>query len=175
MRGREAGQATVEWSAIVLLVALLLGATAIALPPIAGSGLARALLHAITCGVRGGCEDGGLSLEGAYGRELAHTVRRYAPNVVYERRSAELPIDFRECRSVECSNGADEPRAIDRSAAGSPVTAFTRVIDRRGTGGSLYVQYWFYYPESFSGGIGRGLGPLQDRWPGYHADDWGGN
>jgi hypothetical protein len=36
------------------------------------------------------------------------------------------------------------------------------------------VQYWFYYPESFSGGIGRKLGPFAHDWPGYHADDWEG-
>jgi hypothetical protein len=51
------------------------------------------------------------------------------------------------------------------------VTAFTRVVDGRPSGGSLYIQYWFYYPESFSGGIGRIFG---HRWPGYHADDWEG-
>jgi hypothetical protein len=45
------------------------------------------------------------------------------------------------------------------------------VVDRRPQGGSLYVQYWLYFPESFSGGIGR---PLGHRWPGYHPDDWEG-
>lgn len=174
MGGREAGQATVEWTGLVLLMALLFGAAAVVLPPIAGTGLARAVLHAITCAARGGCDDGGLSLEAAYGTELAGAVRRYAPNVVYERRSAELPIDFRECRALDCSNGRDDPHAIDRSSAGLPVTAFTRVIDKRASGGSLYVQYWFYYPESFSGGVGRALGPLQKEWPGYHPDDWEG-
>ena len=49
------------------------------------------------------------------------------------------------------------------------MTAFTRVVDRRGDGGSLYMQYWFYYPESFTGGIGRIFG---DAWPGFHPDDW---
>lgn len=170
----QAGQATVEWTALVLLVALLLGAAAIVLPAAAGSGLARAVLHAITCAVRGGCDEGGPSLAVAYGRELAGTVRRYAPNIVYERRSAELPIDFRRCRALDCSNGPDEQASIDRSSADLPVTAFTRVVDRRGAGGSLYVQYWFYYPESFSGGVGRALGPLQKEWPGYHPDDWEG-
>ena len=38
-------------------------------------------------------------------------------------------------------------------------------------GGPLYLQYWFYYPESFTGGIGRMFG---DSWPGYHPDDWEG-
>jgi hypothetical protein len=54
------------------------------------------------------------------------------------------------------------------------VTAFTRVVDRRPRGGRLYLQYWLYFPESFSGGIGRKLGPLRDEWPGFHPDDWEG-
>ena len=51
------------------------------------------------------------------------------------------------------------------------MTAFTRVVDRRGDGGALYLQYWFYFPESFTGGIGRIFG---DKWPGFHRDDWEG-
>ena len=89
----------------------------------------------------------------------------------YDRGSAALPIDFRRCRKTECSDGSDDAREIDRSRAGLPVTAFTRVVDRRGDGGPLYLQYWFYYPESFTGGIGRLFG---DSWPGYHPDDWEG-
>jgi len=42
---------------------------------------------------------------------------------------------------------------------------------RRSGGGPLYLQYWFYYPESFTAGIGRIFG---DRWPGFHRDDWEG-
>jgi hypothetical protein len=97
-------------------------------------------------------------------------VRRYSPNVAYEAKSAELPIDFRRCRKVECSNGPNAAARIDRSSAGLPVTAFTRVVDRRPSA-ALYLQYWFYYPESFTGGVGRVFG---HRWPGYHADDWEG-
>ena len=44
-------------------------------------------------------------------------------------------------------------------------------VDKRQAGGALYLQYWFYYPESFSGGIGRIFG---HSWPGYHPDDWKG-
>jgi len=60
---------------------------------------------------------------------------------------------------------------LDRAKVGLPVTAFTRVVDRREAGGPLYVQYWFYYPESFTGAIGRLFG---DSWPGFHPDDWEG-
>ena len=98
-------------------------------------------------------------------------MRSHAPNVVYEHSSAALPIDFRRCRKTDCSDGSDAARPIDRSASGLPVTAFTRVVDRRDAGGALYLQYWFYYPESFTGGIGRIFG---DDWPGFHPDDWEG-
>jgi hypothetical protein len=133
-------------------------------------GFGEGIVHSISCAVQGGCEERD-SLDLAYGDEVAALVRRYSPNVVYERSSAALPIDFRRCRKTGCSDGSDEAREIDRSRAGLPVTAFTRVVDRRSGGGPLYLQYWFYYPESFSGGIGRMFG---HSWPGYHPDDWEG-
>ena len=170
MRGSERGQATVEWSALALLVVLLLGGLGFAASRTQAWGMGEGVLHALACSIGGGCE-GNDALERAYGRETAKLVRRYSPNVVYERRSAELPIDFRRCRKLECSNGPDGPAEIDRSSAGLPVTAFTRVVDRRATDGNVYLQYWFYYPESFTGGIGRILG---HSWPGFHPDDWEG-
>jgi hypothetical protein len=169
----EGGQATVEWSALLLLVALLLTAFGFGIARAGAWGRGESLLHAIVCAVGGGCDDHD-ALERAYGAETAKLVRRYSPNLLYERRSAELPIDFRRCRKVECSNGPTDPAEIDRTSVGLPVTAFTRVVDRRGSGGPLYLQYWFYYPESFTAGIGRKLGPFAHDWPGYHADDWEG-
>jgi len=174
MRGREAGQATVEWTALVLLVALVFGALVVVSPKIAGWRLGSAILHGIVCAVQFGCKEDERSLERAYGKELAKQVRRYAPNIVYEQRSAGLPIDFRRCRTSDCSNGADRAAGIGDSTFGLPVTAFTRVVDKRSEGGATYFQYWFYYPESFSGGIGRKLGPLSNKWPGFHPDDWEG-
>jgi hypothetical protein len=168
---REGGQATVEWSALLLLLAMLFAGLAVAVTRTEAWGLGGNVLHALVCAVGGGCDDGQDALERAYGAETAKLVRRYSPSVTYERRSAALPIDFRRCRKQECSNGPDDAAETDRSSAGLPVTAFTRVIDRRPAGGALYLQYWFYYPESFSGKIGRMFG---HRWPGYHADDWEG-
>jgi hypothetical protein len=169
----EAGQSAVEWSALVLLVALALAGLGYAAGRLEAWGLSDALVGAIVCAIGDACP--ARSLEDAYGADLAGTVRKYAPNIVYERRSAQLPIDFRRCRSVDCPNGSDRPAPIDESDLGSPVTVFTHVIDRRSEGGSLYLQYWLYFPESFSGGIGRTLGPVSDRWPGFHRDDWEGN
>jgi hypothetical protein len=171
VRRPEGGQATVEWSALLLVVALLLSGLAYAVARTEAWRFGDGIVHSVACALSGGCGEGEDALASAYGEEVAKLVRRYSPNVVYERRSAELPIDFRRCRRLECSNGPDDAAEIDRSSAGLPVTAFTRVIDRRASGGSLYLQYWFYYPESFSGGIGRILGHT---WPGYHADDWEG-
>jgi hypothetical protein len=170
MRRSQAGQATVEWSALLLVTAMVLAGLGYAVAHTQAWGMGEGLLHSIVCAV-GGCDDGADALERAYGEETAALVRRYTPNVAYERRSAALPIDFRRCREQDCANGPHDPVEIERSSAGLPVTAFTRVIDRRPAGGALYIQYWFYFPESFSGGIGRVFG---HRWPGYHADDWEG-
>ena len=109
----------------------------LALAGVAGGGawrLGEGILHAVACTAGDWCEhsDG---LERAYGAGTAALVRRFAPDVIYERGSAELPVDFRRCRRNECSNGPDRPSPIDRSGAGLRVTAFTRVIDaavRRG-------------------------------------------
>ena len=168
MRRSEAGQATVEWSALLLALALACAALAVVVARTDAWGLGERVVHALVCAVEGGCGERD-SLDLAYGGELAEQVRRHAPNVVYERRSAALPVDFRRCRETACSDGPDAARAIERSASGLPVTAFTRVVDRRDRGGALYLQYWFYYPESFTGGIGRVFG---DAWPGFHPDDW---
>ena len=171
MRRSEEGQATIEWTALVLITALVLSALAFGAVRPGAFRLGDAILDAIVCAAGDGCPN---ALEDAYGDELASTVRHYAPNIAYERRSAQLPIDFRRCRQVACSNGNDRAAAIAESGAGLPVTAYTRVIDRRREGGGLYLQYWLYFPESFTAAIGRALGPLAHDWPGYHPDDWEG-
>jgi hypothetical protein len=171
MSHRGQGQATIEWSALVLLVGLALAGLGYIALRQDGWKLGDALVDAIVCVVADGCPG---ALEEAYGSELARTVRDYAPNIVYERRSAQLPVDFRRCREPACSNGSDRMTPIEESELGLGVTAFTRVIDRRRSGGAVYVQYWLYFPESFTAGVGRNLGPLVQQWPGYHADDWEG-
>lgn len=170
MHRSQAGQATVEWSALLLAVALGFAALTVVVARTDAWGLGERVVRALVCAVDGGCEERD-SLDLAYGDELADAVREHAPNVAYEHRSAALPVDFRRCRETGCSDGPDAARAIDRSRSGLPVTAFTRVVDRRRQGGALYLQYWFYFPESFTGGIGRVFG---DKWPGFHPDDWEG-
>jgi hypothetical protein len=51
----ERGQATVEWTGLVLLVAVALGALATLAPRVDGRSLGGAVAHAITCSARGGC------------------------------------------------------------------------------------------------------------------------
>jgi hypothetical protein len=172
MPRNEAGQSALEWSALVLLVALVLTGVGYAAGRLDVRALGDALAEAIVCAVGDACP--ARSLEDAYGAAIARMLRNYAPNIVYERRSAQLPVDYRRCRSVDCANGPDRSALIRESDLGQPVTAFTHVVDRRPGGGAIYLQYWFYYPESFSGGIGRALGPVSDRWPGFHPDDWEG-
>jgi len=167
---RDTGQASVEWSGLSALLVLVLATAGIMFMRQEPWSFGERIVHSIACAVEGGC-DARDSLDLAYGDEVAALVRRYSPNVAYEHSSAALPIDFRRCRKTDCSDGSDAVREIDRSRAGLPVTAFTRVVDRREAGGSLYVQYWFYYPESFTGAIGRLFG---DSWPGFHPDDWEG-
>src|SRR5436190_18488929 len=171
MRRSESGQATIEWTGLLLVTAILLSGVAEAVTKSGAWNLGGNVLHGLVCAVGGECDEGQDVLTQAYGADVAKLVRRYSPNVAYERRSAELPVDFRRCRKLVCSNGPDRAGEADRTSAGLPVTAFTRVVDRRAVGGPLYLQYWFYYPESFTAAIGRIFG---HEWPGYHADDWEG-
>ena len=113
----------------------------------------------------------------AYGDD-ADLVRQYLPNLVYEPRTRTLPVDFRECRSHECSDAPDEENLdVHRGSGrdGAPATVFTRLIR---DGGETFIQYWLYYPDSTSTWMGsagawnKTLGNLGWEYPGHHADDW---
>jgi hypothetical protein len=177
--GGERGQGTVEWVGAMLLIATILLAIAAALGPrVPGGELARAIAGTMLCAVRAQTRDcdeaaGDPGLREAYG-ELAAEVRRHAPALLFEGGEfASLPVDFRSCRARSC---ADSVRvgAIRRSQGNEPPTAFVRVIDCRSAPppevdcsgerqGRLYLQYWFYYPDSATRPWGRS---------GYHLDDW---
>jgi len=187
---RGDGQATVEHVGLVLIVAVLFGAlVAVAGPALPGAGLARAIAEGLLCAVgsSASCGDEEAAavspLEAAYGPALAAMVEGNAPDVFFERDDfVSLPVDFRECRSRRC---ADTIRrgSVHATQTGLSPTAFTHVIDcrrRNGTlvlvspadgvdcsgarSGHVYIQYWLYYPDSLTHGLGR-VG-------GYHLDDW---
>ncbi|MFL5827549.1 MAG: hypothetical protein ACJ76V_13575 [Thermoleophilaceae bacterium] len=179
----ERGQATIEWIALVLLCALAMAALAAFGPRVDGRSLGAALAHAIACGARGGCAGERSPLAAAYGARDADLVRRFAPGLVYEPGTRDVPVDWRRCRSRSCSTAVDE-RGLDtsRSRSGQRATAFTHVVRR---GRYTYLQYWLYYPDSNTTWAASdklwaaATAPARlfgraPRYPGYHRDDWEG-
>jgi hypothetical protein len=181
----QAGQSSVEWLGLVLLVSLLaLALAALAGARLPGLSLARALADRLVCAAGLGGEScggpPGSQLAAAYGTELAAEVRREAPTIAYEPGMRAVPVDFRSCREDPCSMGAEQGEVL-ASDEGEPVTLFVHAVDcrtaaaarseRRGydcsdeRAGNLYLQFWAYYPGSQSL---RGL-PGN---PGFHPDDW---
>jgi hypothetical protein len=143
----ERGSASVEWTALVLVVAIAFTGFLAVGPSIDGRSFGGFLAHTITCAIRADCSDAGdPELVAAYGASDAELVRRYAPNLAYEPGERSLPIDWRDCRIRACSRAPDKA-GLDAhlSDAGNRATAFTHVIHR---GGETFIQYWLYYPYS---------------------------
>ncbi|MGK2954735.1 MAG: hypothetical protein ACSLFI_03560 [Solirubrobacterales bacterium] len=178
---KDAGQSTVEWVGIVLLVSLLMTGLAAAGVTASPLGLLHSISRQMLCAVSlsSACDrEPPLAL--AYGETAADLVRANTPDLFYGKDMIGLPVDYRTCRSAYCAE-ADQGGEIRESWAGEPVTLFTRVLDCRADtvrrdpvadcegakDDSLYVQYWAYYPESASL---RGLPVAEDE--GYHRHDW---
>ncbi len=179
----ERGQGTVEWVALLAVVALLLVALVAAGVRVPGTVLVQAVASRILCAaaLADSCGDEP-RLIAAYGTEVGELVSEHMPSLVYERQSRALPIDFRRCRRSACADGP-ERGIITRSDADLPVTAFVHVVDCRADAaetseaegancsgpraGGLYVQYWLYYVDSATL---RGV-PVAGE-AGYHRDDW---
>jgi len=187
-RPGEAGQASVEWVGLITLVAALFVALILAGLSVPGTAMVHSVSRSILCAVSlsDGCFGEGF-LEDAYGAEVADLVRTNTPDLLFGPDLLGLPVDFRSCRSPACADPPGEG-VVPESSAGEPVTMFTRVIDCRdgadgdGPGGpegnlgpdcsgdaagSIYIQYWAYYPESASL---RGAPVLEEE--GYHEHDW---
>jgi hypothetical protein len=173
--GSERGQATLEWTSLVLLVALTMSAAVAFVPVVGGRSFGSWLGERILCALRGGCSRGDDLLARAYGAGDAALVSRYAPNIVYEPGTHTLPVDFRTCRSHRCSDAPDDPSIeIGRSTrTRTPAAAFTHLLRR---GGETFLQYWFYYPDSPSTFLGSHavLKHLPGGDPADHPDDWEG-
>lgn len=181
----ERGQSTVEWVALLLVVALLLCALVAVGMRVPGAALAQAVASRLLCAaaLADRCGDEPV-LIGAYGTEVGELVRRHMPSLLFERGSRAVPVDFRRCRATACGDGA-ERGFVRRTDASLPVSAFVHVIDCRVDGvedaeaagadcsgsraGNLYIQYWTYYADSATL---RGVPIVGEA--GYHPDDWEG-
>ncbi len=174
----ERGQASVEWAAALLVVSLALGALVAVAIRVDGRSFGGFLAHRFACAVGGDCSERDHALRRAYGARDAELVRRYAPNIAYEPGTLTLPVDWRLCRSHDCSDAPDD-RDLDvhrGRRGGTPATAFTHVVHRDG---ETFIQYWLYYPDSTStvGGVAGVWNRVRDvvdigAYPGHHADDW---
>jgi hypothetical protein len=164
--GRERGQSTVEWVALLGVVVVLLSGLLAVGARLPGASLARSVASALLCAtsLAESCHDGP-ELIAAYGTEVGNLARRHMPTLAFEDGSRALPVDWRRCRRSACGDGPEEG-AVHRTDAGLPVTAFVHVVDRRPRG-YLYIQYWLYYADSATL---RGVPLIGAR--GYHADDW---
>ena len=183
-RGREeeAGQGTVEWIGLLLLVGLLMAGLVAAGVRIPGAALARSIAGRIVCAIQLSDACGrDPELAAAYGSELAGLIREHAPGIAYEPGMHALPVDFRDCRATGCGDGASVG-LVRHSRTGEPVVLFVHVVDCRAgvrhdpsyacsgdRAGNLYIQYWTYYADSATL---RGVPIVGEE--GYHPDDWEG-
>jgi Flp pilus assembly pilin Flp len=145
----ERGSASVEQAGLAALIALLLVAGIAAVASggkiDAGRQLAGAIGRKIACAphLPDGCRHH--PLVPAYGWPLARLARALAPApLALPGRSGLLlaPVDFRRCRRESCAVAAGP----HLTASGRRTTAFTQLVDRRGSAGFVEVVYWLYRP-----------------------------
>ena len=148
-RRAERGSAGVEQAGLAALIALLLlgaiAAVAAGGKIDAGRNLAGAIAKKIRCAPRlpDACRHH--PLVPAYGWPLARLARALAPAPLARPGPSGLPlmpVDFRRCRRESCAVAAG-PRL---TASNRRTTAFTQIVDRRGTLGWVEVTYWLYRP-----------------------------
>jgi hypothetical protein len=188
----QRGQGTIEWIALVLLVALLVIALlALAGARLPGTALADAIAARIACAVSmiggsGSCKQDveQSELAAQYGADVAALVAEHAPEIIYEPGELEVPVDFRACREIPC-DGTAAAGPVSETNSGVPISLFVHVVDCREPApeaseragydcsdprsGNLYIQYWTYYADSATL---RGVPIAEDN--GYHLDDWEG-
>jgi hypothetical protein len=182
----ERGQSTVEWVALLLLVALSLVGLVAAGARLPRTSLARAIASRILCAasLANSCGGDEPILIATYGTEVGKLVREHMPSLFFERGSRAVPVDFRRCRSTACGDGAEQGY-VRRTDVGLPVSAFVHVVDCRPAAreaseatsvdcsgeraGNLYLQYWTYYADSATL---RGIPIVGEE--GFHPDDWEG-
>jgi Flp pilus assembly pilin Flp len=145
----ERGSASVEQVALAALVALLLlaGIAAVASGGRvdAGRQLANAIGKKMRCAPRlpDACRHH--ALVPAYGWPLARLARALAPTPLALPGPSGLPlvpVDFRRCRRESCAVAAGPHLTASRRRT----TAFTEIVDRRGSAGWVELVYWLYRP-----------------------------
>jgi hypothetical protein len=147
--GRERGSASVEQAGLAALVALLLmvaiAAVAAGGEVDAGRRLAGTIGKRLACGPRLPDACGHHPLVPAYGWPLARAARALAPPPVALPGPSGLPlvpVDFRHCRRQSCAVAAGPHLTASRRRT----TAFTELVDRRGSLGWVELVYWLYRP-----------------------------
>lgn len=191
-RAGEWGQSTPEYVGLVLLLAtVLLSLLALAGPSIPGGELTRAIASKLVCAVKGSGDCGERAtelaaqptpLERVYGAEVAGLIARHLPTISFEDDDfVSLPVDYRECRQRACADSIRHG-SLEHTQTGLQPTVFSHVVDCRDplvaaeeghdcTGeraGNLYLQYWLYYPESWTR-IWQSAGFHRDDWESYQA------
>jgi hypothetical protein len=119
------GQASIEYAALLALVAALLAGAALAV------GRSKSPLRSLSPPN---------PVRDAYGEADERLVRRYAPGIRFERGILDAPVDPRVCRAIGCARGA------------APVL-FTHVVHRGATTYVQYWAYWA--DSSWHGVAGR--------------------
>jgi hypothetical protein len=130
----ERGQATIEWTGLALLVAIVLGALATLAPRVDGRGLGATVAHSITCAARGGCADAppgnaGAGLRSDRPEETAAPPRSTAAdprNVAADPRNAPPTT-----RASPGAGVARPPVRADRAAAASRALRGVREVARK--------------------------------------------
>jgi hypothetical protein len=145
----ERGSATVEQAGLAALIAVILIAAVSAVAAEgdvdAGRALAGTIGRRLTCAPRlpDACRHH--PLVPAYGWPLARLARALAPSPLALPGPSGLPlapVDFRRCRRESCAVAAGP----HLTASGRRTTAFTEIVDRRGSLGWVEVVYWLYRP-----------------------------
>src|SRR5215207_6843391 len=121
----ERGQTTIEWTGLVLFLALALGALAAVVPSVNGRSFGGFLTHRIVCAIKGGCDDGDAQLARAYGKRNAERVRELAPDVVYQPGEPSIPGDYGGARRRACSQTPVGRKPTPRGPAGKPPSSHT--------------------------------------------------
>ena len=156
MRRSQAGQATIEWSALLLALALpslrsRRGREDRRLGP-GGADRACAWCARSTAGARSATRSTSPTGRSSPTRCAARAQRRLrAPQRGAADRLPALPRD----RLLRRSRRRARDRSLAQRAARDRLHARGGPARRRRP---LYIQYWFYYPESFTAGIGRIFG-----------------